>query len=499
MKKCAVVLWLAMTLNLVGSPDPNSASSATDPALLNSLELAHRVNEAFVALAASASPAVVVINVATRPSANPVDLDPTPDGEPMSPELRKFLDEHLPQRQGNPQPPPTSSTQPIAYDSQGSGLILREDGYILTNRHVVENADQIQVRFADGREFPAEIAGTDLPSDLAVLKVPVTKLRPARWGNSSKVRVGEFAIAIGAPFDLDYTVTFGHISAKGRDNVLNDKSLDQDFLQTDAQINPGSSGGPLLNIDGEVIGINTLIRGMRTGIGFAIPANQALEIADQLICHGRYLRTWLGVSIRSLKENPALRELFPAGNEGVVIKQIEANGPARRSELKAGDLVIAVDGHPITSTGDLKKEIRSKKNGDIVSLDVLRGSRSLKVTVQAEPMPDRDHPAPPSLPSRTQEEDSGLGLSVRALTPEQSKRAGLPRDRGLMVVEVTPGGVGEAYGIKPGNIITEINRKPVGTPDQLKQSLSAANLRKGILLSFLTDGAERFEFVKSEP
>ncbi len=490
MKKClvvAVVIGLLRVGSHLGEARDSSPGSAQ--------EIARLLNEAFVAVAEMASPSVVVINVTTRNPGLAGDPQNTADLEEMSPDLRRFLEEHLPQREGAAIP--KKGVGPLAYDSQGSGLILRADGYLLTNRHVVENADQIQVRFADGRELPAEVRGMDAQSDVAVLKVEARDLTPAKLGDSKTLRVGEFAIAIGAPFDLDYSVTFGHVSAKGRNNILNDRALDQDFIQTDAQINPGNSGGPLVNLNGEVIGINTLIRGMHTGIGFAIPINQAREVAEQLILSGRYLRTWLGIGIRSLRENPPLREAFPDAKDGVVVKQIEAQGPSKKSDLKPGDLITAVDGHLIATANDLKTEIRGKRVGDWVTLDVTRGGKSQKIKVRAEAMPDRDHPPPHNAPHAANDEETNLGFTVRPLSQEEADREGLGRDHGVAVTDVAPGSIAESYGIKPGYIVTEMNRKPITGPKQFREMLRSADLKKGIPLTYLSEGSARFEFLKS--
>ncbi|HLP75815.1 MAG TPA: trypsin-like peptidase domain-containing protein, partial [Candidatus Paceibacterota bacterium] len=244
----------ALCLALAGFAPQNLFSAETNRP---NLDLARQLNEAFVQVAEGVSPAVVVLTVTDKTS---VFAEPDATLDPKQHEYwRKFHE----QFDGDVQ------------KGNGSGIIVRKDGYILTNRHVVEDADKILVRLLDGRTFTAQVRGVDPESDVAVIKIEAGNLPVAKLGDSSKVRVGEFAIAIGAPFNLDYTVTFGHISAKSRSNVVpafsDGRMMDQDFFQTDANINPGNSGGPLINIEGEVIGVNTLIRGLHTGIGFAIP------------------------------------------------------------------------------------------------------------------------------------------------------------------------------------------------------------------------------------
>jgi len=230
------------------------------------------------------------------------------------------------------------------------------------------------------------VRGVDPQSDLAVLQIDAKQLPVAKLADSNKTRVGEFAIAIGAPFELDYSVTFGHVSAKSRGNVVpayaGGAMLDQDYIQTDANINPGNSGGPLVNIDGEVIGIITLIRGLRTGIGFAIPSSLAREVSDQIIATGKFPRPWLGVSIHALREDPRMRESIKDLDDGVVVNRVMPDGPAAQSELRARDIIIAVDGKRVTTSQELRNEIRGKKIGQPTTLSVWRKGKPLKVEVK---------------------------------------------------------------------------------------------------------------------
>lgn len=464
-------------------------SPAKPPAELN---LARRLNEAFVAVAKDCSPHVVVIKVTTKNQEPSTDAQLPSELDNLSPDLRRLLEEHLPDLHDRP---PARGSATDSYDSQGSGLIFSSQGHILTNRHVVEDAQTIRVRFADGSEHPARICGLDAISDLALLQVALTNLCPAKLGSSSQVRVGEFAIAIGAPYDLDYTVTFGHVSAKGRNNVLSDPNIEQDFIQTDAQINPGSSGGPLLNIEGEVIGINTLIRGVRTGIGFAIPIDRARTIARHLMENGHYARSWIGIGIQALCEDPILRMAVPEVRDGLLVKTIEAGGPARKSQLRAGDVIVAIDGQPAIRSQDLKALIQSRPAGELVTLGVSRGGKTLKIQVRAEAMPEGEEPTVATAPGLTAEQDDRLGIAVRPLTSEQAEREGLERDQGVWVAHVTPGSLAEHHGIKSGQILTEINRRPISSPRQFKEILKSADLHQGIALGYVSEGSARFEFV----
>ena len=282
------------------------------------LDLARQLNEAFVSVAAKVSPAVVVVNVVQKVNEN----DDEGDYDALPPGFWRYFHRQF----RNQRPEETAG--------EGSGVIIRDDGYILTNGHVVDQAESIEVRLQDGRTFKAKVRGVDPQSNVAVIKIDAKGLPVATLGDSAKTRVGEFAIAIGAPFMFEYSVTFGHVSAKGRSNVIRGNegaSMDQDFIQTDANINPGNSGGPLVNINGEVIGVNTLIRGLHTGIGFAIPVNLAREVADRLIAEGKFTRAWLGVEIQGLREDPDYRTMVPGVEEGVVVRAILPNGPAAKS------------------------------------------------------------------------------------------------------------------------------------------------------------------------
>src|SRR5258707_8907023 len=282
-------LMLVASLGLFFS----SQAAPTKPPSAN-LDLVRQLNAAFVEVAERVSPAVVVITVIEKPTANPGYDEEEDSAESVPREFwRRF------HRQSQEQPTERS-------EGQASGIIIRQNGYILTNRHVIEDAESIDVRLQVGRTFKAKLRGMDPESDVAVVKIDAKDLPIAVLADSGKTRVGEFAIAIGAPFRLEYTVTFGHVSAKGRSDVIpaydSGGLMDQDFIQTDANINPGNSGGPLVNIEGEVIGINTLIRGVRTGIGFAIPINLAKEVGDKLITEGNVNRSWVGIVLLSHRE-----------------------------------------------------------------------------------------------------------------------------------------------------------------------------------------------------
>ena len=467
--------------------------------------MARQLNQAFIEVAEQVSPAVVVVMVAQKPGYQRLDPSESPLWEFLPPELRKQLEDQLEERKRQDEEPPQQRQQrDLPFSGQGSGIVIREEGFILTNGHVVEGAEKIKVRFKDGSDFDAEVRGVDAQSDIAVLKVDTKgkKLPAARLGDSDKLKVGEFAIAIGAPFEFDYSVTFGHVSAKDRTRVINDDKMDQNFIQTDANINPGNSGGPLVNIFGEVIGINTLIRGIGTGIGFAIPINFAREISDKLITDGKYVRAWLGVRIHALRDDPEYRDLVPDVKEGVVVKEILANGPAGKSDLKPNDIIMAVDGKSVATPQQLKNEIRAKKIGGAVNLDVhrldakMRG-KSIKVKLTPEAWPENEGtPLAGSTRKATPEKATSFGFTVQNITPDLAKQFGVEDSDGVIITAVERGSTGERKGFKAGDIITMVNQQPVGNTREFNEAIKKSDLKKGVIINYTSRGTGRFEVLK---
>jgi serine protease Do len=458
-----------------------------DDAANPNLALARQLNEAFVAVAEKVSPSVVVITVTGKGGVLDLENGDGSDGQQnpsaqLPPELRRFLE----------------SRKSVG---QGSGIIIRPDGFILTNGHVVENAEKIEVRLRDGRTFEARVRGVDAPSDVAVIKIDARDLPVARLADSDQTRVGEFAIAIGAPFALDYTVTFGHVSAKDRSKIMDEEQTegmtDQSFIQTDANINPGNSGGPLVNVDGEVIGINTLIRGLHTGIGFAIPSNLAHEIADQLIDKGSFSRSWLGVNIVSLREFPAFHDLVPGAPDGVVVDQVLSDGPSAKSDLQPADVVTAIDGKPVVTSEQLKEIIRNKKPGSDVTLSVYRQvkdqGRQLKIVVNPG---DWHEPAPvPVLAGTnapTEATENALGI---ALSNSRRRLHGL---EGVVVSHVEHFSLAERNGLETGDIITSVGGKPVTSPREFDEALKGVDVKKGVMLAWVNEHGRRFAVMQDD-
>ncbi len=469
-----------------------AAATGNDPAA--NLEVARQLDQAFVEAAAKVSPAVVVINVVQKAK----DEEDNGTYESLPPGFWRYFHQQF------------QNQQPEKSLGEGSGVVMREDGYILTNGHVVQDAESIEVRLQDGRTFKAKLRGLDPQSDVAVIKIDCTGLPVVRFGDSAKTRVGQFAIAIGAPFTFDYSVTFGHVSAKGRSNVIpgyEGAAMDQDFLQTDANINPGNSGGPLVNINGEVIGINTLIRGLHTGIGFAIPSNLAKEVADELIANGKFTRAWLGVEIHGIKEDSEFRELVQGVEDGVVVRSILPNGPASKSELRPSDIIIAVDGKSVATAQDLRGEIRGKAIGQPITLDVFRPTSSrngkmLKVKVSPGEwvQPEARAASTKQTPTSSTKPDFEMGITVRPLTMDVATQFGVEMTDGVVVVSVENNSPAASKDIKPGDVITAINHQPVSTAKQFRDALKQAEPKKGILVNLVSGNSARFEIIKpTEP
>jgi serine protease Do len=442
------------------------------------LDLARQLNEAFVEVVDQVSPAVVVIDIRQK-----VKDKQTEDGgsfwDILPPELRRHFQNH-------------GGTRPQWLEGEGSGVVISPDGYILTNNHVVEGADDIVVRLKDGRAFAGEVKGADPESDIAVVKIKATGLTAAKLGDSDATRVGEFVLAIGAPFELNDTVTVGHISAKGRSF---EQDADQDFIQTDAKILPGNSGGPLVNLYGEVIGINTMIEGLDTGIGFAVPINLAKRVKDHLIHEGKFTRSWLGIQIHELKNDSDYLsldgKLAPDAREGVVVEAILPGGPASKSDLRAGDVITAVDGKSVQTVRQLRDEIADKKPGSSTLLVVVRGKEHL--TLKATPGLT---PAADQLAFKASGGPASLGLTVKGLTKELAEQYGVGLVPGVIVTGVEQDSLADARGIKTGDVITEINRQRIATPRQFHEAVKSADPKRGLMVYLVSEGANRFVILK---
>lgn len=362
--------------------------------------------------------------------------------------------------------------------SLGSGFIIDRDGYIVTNNHVIERADEIIVKLADGEEYKASMVGTDPKTDLALIKIdPSRKLPPLKLGNSDALKIGGWVVAIGSPFGLEQTVTAGIVSAKGR--VIGAGPYD-DFIQTDASINPGNSGGPLLNLSGEVVGINTAIIASGQGIGFAIPIDLAKHIISQLKNKGEVTRGWLGVGIQDIDEN--LSDYYGIERRrGALVTRVMPGDPADAAGIKTGDVIISVNGTSITSGRDLSATIANLPVGDKTKIEVIRKgkSRTFEVTLAK-----RDDTRPSTVHSMNNGGD--LGIRLEKLTPESARRFGFDGgETGVLVSAVRPAGQGEKAGIRSGDLIKEVNRHPVASPDEFQNQMAQVKKKESLQLLIL--------------
>jgi Do/DeqQ family serine protease len=376
--------------------------------------------------------------------------------------------------------------------SGGSGVIVDKEGYILTNNHVIEGADKIKVRLNDGREFTAILKGQDSRTDLAVLYIKAKDLPVATLGDSDKLEVGEWAIAIGSPFGLEHTVTVGVISAKGRTGL--GTGTYEDFIQTDASINPGNSGGPLINIDGEVVGINAMIIQPGTGIGFAIPINMAKQILNDLIKQGKVVRPWLGISVQDL--TPEMAEQFQVKEkEGILVAQVHQGTGAEKAGLVSGDIIKSVDDKTIKNTSELIKEIQKKKVGQKVKLGLVRDGKPTTLEVTTSAMPDK----PEAIKEKEIEEK--LGARVQELTPQLTARYRISNEikRGVVVISVEDGSPADELGLQEGDVILEINRKKIETIKDFEKAIKDINLDKGIVFRLHRRGNSFYHSFKKQP
>ncbi len=375
----------------------------------------------------------------------------------------------------NPFGGPRTPRGPMPRQGLGSGFIVSEDGFILTNNHVVEAADEVRVKLSDEREFKATIIGRDPKTDLALIKieVPNTKLPAMTLGDSDRLEVGEWVLAVGNPFGLDHSVTAGIISAKGR--VIGAGPYDE-FLQTDAAINPGNSGGPLVNMKGEVVGINTAIVAQGQGVGFAIPINVAKTLLPQLRDRGMVSRGWLGVVIQRLTPELAKGFNIPE-DKGALVADVMKGSPAEQGGLKRGDVVVEFNGQEIKEVTDLTRRVAAAPIGAEAKVTVLRDGKRVTVPIMLGEMPGETKQAKAEEPA-----SKPLGMSLQELTPELARQLEIEEEAGVVVIDVEQDSPAARAGIQEGDVIQEVNRRRVAKVEDVESAISSAQGAQPVLV-----------------
>jgi serine protease Do len=447
----------------------------------------------FADLVEKYGPAVVNINTQTRVSQRMPGLS---EDDPFYDFFRRFMppeQRNAPRGRGQQPDAPKGPLRPYGL---GSGFIVTPDGFIVTNAHVVENAEEITVRLNDKREFKAKVIGSDTRSDVAVLKVDASGLPTVKIGDTQKLRVGEWVIAIGSPFGFANSVTAGIVSAKSRDNLSGDPNLDAvPFIQTDVAVNPGNSGGPLLNMRGEVVGINSQIfsrTGSFAGISFAIPIDYAYNVADQIMKTGHVTRGRIGVGIQNVSRDIADSLGLPKA-EGAVVGNVEPDSPAAKAGVEVGDVIQKIDGRTVEGSADLSRSIRSIRPGQKVTLTVWRNgkARELPVTIAEFKDPDETKVADAgSGKSKAKEpvKTDKLGLAVKELTAEDRKT--LKIASGVMV-EASDGAAAAAQ-VGPGDVILRINNTEITSVKAFKETVAKLDLKKPVSLLIRDQDGQRF-------
>ncbi|MFG0411689.1 DegQ family serine endoprotease [Pseudomonas sp. NY5710] len=437
----------------------------------------------FTTLVEQASPAVVNISTKQKLPDRRVAQGQMPDLEGLPPMFREFFERNMPQQPRSPR----GDRQREAM-SLGSGFIISSDGYVLTNNHVVADADEIIVRLSDRSELQAKLIGTDPRTDVALLKVDGKNLPTVKLGDSEKLKVGEWVLAIGSPFGFDHSVTKGIVSAKGR-TLPNDTYVP--FIQTDVAINPGNSGGPLFNMKGEVVGINSQIftrSGGFMGLSFAIPIDVALDVSNQLKKDGKVSRGWLGVVIQEV--NKDLAESFGLDKPaGALVAQVLENGPAAKGGLQVGDVILSMNGQPIVMSADLPHLVGSLKDGEKAKLEIIRNGKRQTLDVAVGAMPDDDADITAGAEGSAERSSNRLGVAVADLTAEQKKSLEL---KGGVVIKEVQDGPAALIGLRPGDVISHLNNQAIGSAKEFTEIAKELPKNRSVSMRVLRQGRASF-------
>ena len=436
----------------------------------------------FTTLVEQASPAVV--NISTKQKLpDRLASGQMPDLEGLPPMFREFFERNMPQQPRSPRGDRQREAQ-----SLGSGFIISSDGYVLTNNHVVADADEIIVRLSDRSELQAKLVGTDPRTDVALLKVEGKDLPIVRLGDSEKLKVGEWVLAIGSPFGFDHSVTKGIVSAKGR-TLPNDTYVP--FIQTDVAINPGNSGGPLFNMNGEVVGINSQIftrSGGFMGLSFAIPIDVALDVSNQLKKDGKVSRGWLGVVIQEV--NKDLAESFGLDKPaGALVAQVLEDGPAAKGGLQVGDVILSMNGQPIVMSADLPHLVGSLKDGDKAKLEIIREGKRQNLDVTIGALPEEDQEVGMGADGGAERSSNRLGVSVSDLTAEQKKSLEL---KGGVVIKEVQDGPAALIGLRPGDVISHLNNQAIASAKQFTEIAKELPKNRSVSMRVLRQGRASF-------
>ncbi|RME61750.1 MAG: DegQ family serine endoprotease [Candidatus Dadabacteria bacterium] len=467
------------------------AYSFAKPQNDDAIQFAQMLSQAFEQVADLITPSVVNIKLIKKVKVTAPNAGPFTD--PFFERFRDFFgDDFFDKFFSQPYPPQEGFVQ----RGLGTGVIIDEKGYIVTNHHVVNDSDEIVVTLSDGTTAKAKIVGTDPKTDLAVIKIDKKGLKAAKFGDSDQLKIGEWVIAVGNPFGLSNSITAGIVSAKGRSILGSDQY--EDFIQTDAAINPGNSGGPLVNLKGEVVGINSAIfskSGGYMGIGFAIPSNMVKTVAESLIKTGKVIRGWLGVGIQNLTQELADSFNYPS-TRGALVGHIEPNGPADKAGLKQGDIIVRFNGKKIKNINQLRNIVAATKPGTKVIVEVFRNGKYKKLRVKIGELP-AEILARSSAPQRQRASVLGkLGIIVKDLTPELREQLGARTKHGVVIEKVRPNSIAYLSGLRQGDVIISVNGKKIRNVGELKAALSKDALAKGVRLVVETQGMERFVFLR---